>query len=359
MTSCFMSRKVFKSRECFTQKILVDLSSCCGQKPRVQPGQDCACSVANAREVTRDINPMGSLQQYFGTFSLHAKSQSGYRPFHSVETALLKVTNDILLSLDKGEEVILVLLDFSCAFDIIKHDILSQRLKLRFGINGQALRWIESYLSRRTHTVVIGNERSSRHTISQGVPAGVRTRPNLIHYIYISSRKYNRHTHTIHKMFYADDTQLYIAFKRNDVVDVTTEISNCVRSVKEWSQMNGLKLNNIKTEFLHGSSRHRLTNPISTLNLDGTLVHSAKICRNLGVTFDDKFTLENFVSQKCRSASFGLYKIGKIRDFLDRTTTERLVHACAISIFVIVCFLAFRLNRFNVYNSFKIQQRDS
>ena len=128
------------------------------------------------------------------------------------------------------------------------------------------------------------------------------------------------------KMFYADDTQLYIAFKRNDV-DVTTEISNCVRSVKEWSQMNGLKLNNIKTEFLHGSSRHRLTNPISTLNLDGTLVHSAKICRNLGVTFDDKFTLENFVSQKCRSASFGLYKIGKIRDFLDRTTTERLVHA--------------------------------
>ena len=70
------------------------------------------------------------LQQYFGTFSLHAKSQSGYRPFHSVETALLKVTNYILLSLDKGEEVILVLLDFSCAFDIIKHDILSQRLKL-------------------------------------------------------------------------------------------------------------------------------------------------------------------------------------------------------------------------------------
>ena len=124
---------------------------------------------------------------------------------------------------------------------------------------------------------------------------------------------------------------LLLLIKRNDVVDVTTEISNCVRSVKEWSQMNGLKLNNIKTEFLHGSSRHRLTNPISTLNLDGTLVHSAKICRNLGVTFDDKFTLENFVSQKCRSASFGLYKIGKIRVFFYRTTTERLVHAFVMS----------------------------
>ena len=91
--------------------------------------------------------------------------------------------------------------------------------------------------------------------------------------------------------------------------------------------MNGLKLNNIKTEFLHCSSRHRLTNPISALNLDDTVVHAANVCRNLGVIFDDKFTFENFVSQKCRSASFGLYKIGKIRNFLDRTTTERLIHA--------------------------------
>ena len=247
------------------------------------------------------------LQQYLSTFSLHAKSQSGYRPFHSVETALLKVTNDILLSLDKGEEVILVLLDLSCAFDIIKHGILSQRLKLRFGINGRALRWIESYLSRRTHTVVIGNKRSSRHTISQGVTQGSVHGPKLIHSIYISSRNSNRHPYHSQDVLYGWYAIVYIAFKINDVVDVTTEIV-CDQS------KSGLKLNNIKTEFLHGSSRHRLTNPISTLNLDGTLVHAADICRNLEVTFDDKFTFENSVSQKCRSKSFGLYKIGKIRD---------------------------------------------
>ena len=70
----------------------------------------------------------------------------------------------------------------------------------------------------------------------------------------------------------------------------------------------------------------RLSNPILTLNLDGTLVHATKTCRNLGVTFD-KFTFENFVSQKCHSASFGLYKIGKTSIFLDRTTIERLIHA--------------------------------
>ena len=114
------------------------------------------------------------LQQYLSTLSLHAKSQSGYRPFHSVETALFKVTNYILLSLDKGEEVILVLLDFSCACDIIKHDILSQCLKLRFGINGQALRCMDRvlFIQAHSHCILIGNERSSGHTISQGVPQG-------------------------------------------------------------------------------------------------------------------------------------------------------------------------------------------
>ena len=260
------------------------------------------------------------------TFGLYAKSQSGYRAFHSVETALVRVTNDILLSLDKGEEVILVLLDFSSAFDTIKHDILLERLRLRFGIGGKAIKWIESYLFRRTQTVVIGNERSSSQTISQGVPQGSVLGP-ILFTLYTSPLEDIINTHNVHKMFYADDTQLYITFTRNDHVDVAAEISNCVRSVKEWSQVNGLKLNNTKTEFLHVSLRHRSTNPILTLNLDGTLVHAAKTCRNLGVTFDNKFTFENFVSQKCRSASFGLYKIRKIRNFLDRTTTERLIHA--------------------------------
>ena len=218
------------------------------------------------------------LQQYLSASGLHAKSQSGYRPFHSVETALLRVTNDILLSLDKGEEVILVLLDFSSAFDLIKHDIMLQRLKKRFGINGTAIKWIESYLSLRTQTVVIGNERSSSQTIFQGVPQGSVLGP-ILFILYTSPLETIINNHTIHKMFYADNTQLYIAFKRNKDFDITTE-KKCVQSVKDWYQVNGLKLNNIKTEFRHVSSRHRSSNPILTLNLDDTPVNATKICRN-------------------------------------------------------------------------------
>ena len=42
--------------------------------------------------------------------------------------------------------VFLVLLDLSAAFDTVTHDVMLDRLKSRFGITGDAQRWIASYL---------------------------------------------------------------------------------------------------------------------------------------------------------------------------------------------------------------------
>ena len=67
-----------------------------------------------------------------------------YRQFHSTETALLKVMNDLLIAVDEGLEVILILLDFSSAFDTLDHNTLTCRLEADYHIKGTALKWIES-----------------------------------------------------------------------------------------------------------------------------------------------------------------------------------------------------------------------
>ncbi len=72
---------------------------------------------------------------------LYEDFQLGFRPRHNTETALVKITNYLLLASDKGCISLLVLLDLSAAFNTIDHDILIDRLENYTGIQGQALRW--------------------------------------------------------------------------------------------------------------------------------------------------------------------------------------------------------------------------
>ena len=75
--------------------------------------------------------------------------QSAYRNKHSTETALLYVTSAVETAMDKTQGTILLLVDFSSAFDTINHNILIRRLRLRFGFVGKTLDWMISYLKER------------------------------------------------------------------------------------------------------------------------------------------------------------------------------------------------------------------
>ena len=79
------------------------------------------------------------LNDYLAKHYLLDRYQSAYRKFHSTESALLRVQNDILSSLHDRKMVVLAMLDLSAAFDTIDHNILFTRLQSRFGIYGSAL----------------------------------------------------------------------------------------------------------------------------------------------------------------------------------------------------------------------------
>ena len=76
--------------------------------------------------------------------------QSAYRAVHNCEAALLRVYNDIVTTVGKGNGSFLVLLDLSASFDTIDHDNLFYILEKYVVIGGSALRPIRSYLCDRT-----------------------------------------------------------------------------------------------------------------------------------------------------------------------------------------------------------------
>ena len=110
------------------------------------------------------------LTDYIISNGLSETFQSAYKSFHSTETALLRVQNDILCALDRYESVILVLLDLLAAFDTVDHTLLATRLSTCFGFQGTVLKWLKSYLSSRKLFVKVGNSHSSQRALKCGVP---------------------------------------------------------------------------------------------------------------------------------------------------------------------------------------------
>ncbi len=145
------------------------------KKPKLDP-----CELANYRPISnlpfmsKILEKVVSAQlcSFLQKNDIYEEFQSGFRPRHSTETALVKSTNDLLLASDKGCISLLVLLDLSVAFDTIEHDILIDRLQNYTGVQGQALRWFRSYLSDRYHFVYLNGESSQLSPVKYGVPQG-------------------------------------------------------------------------------------------------------------------------------------------------------------------------------------------
>ncbi len=115
---------------------------------------------------------LNQLSTFLNGNNFFYKFPSGFRSQHSTETALLKVSNDLLLSVDAGNCAVLVLLDLSAAFDTVDQAILLDRLQEWGGIEGVVLNWISSYRHGRSFAVELVSFISSSQFISSGVPQG-------------------------------------------------------------------------------------------------------------------------------------------------------------------------------------------
>ena len=173
--------------------------------------------------------------------NLHDKYQSAYKQFHSTETALLRVQNDILRALDQRSGVYLALLDLSAAFDTVDHNLLLNFLSEKIGVKGNALKWLTSYLSDRHQSVSVNSVFSEPVQLLCGVPQGavlgaykfcIYTRPigAIIQH------------HEIPYSIYADDTQLYLSFDLESPKESLEKLTRCIRDIRSWFVTNNLKI---------------------------------------------------------------------------------------------------------------------
>ena len=112
------------------------------------------------------------LEEHLNRYSLHDPLQSAYRKGHSTETAILKISNDINVSLDQSGCVVLASLDLSAAFDTVDHDIFLHRLQSTYGISGIFYCWFKSYLENRKLRVCVHSSHSETQKLKCGVPQG-------------------------------------------------------------------------------------------------------------------------------------------------------------------------------------------
>ena len=148
------------------------------------------------------------LHEYLLSNNLHPIFQYAYRARHSIETALLKVQNDLLLNMDRGHVTLLVLLDLSSAFDTIDLSVLLSRLKYKSEFDGLVLSWFKSYSTGRSFKVLVDDVLSDTFDQEWDVPQGSWLGPLLFEI----TGCYLPNVHV-----YADDTQFYISFSPNGI----------------------------------------------------------------------------------------------------------------------------------------------
>ena len=129
---------------------------------------------------------------------------------------------------------------------------------------------------------------------------------------------------------YADDTQLYLSFRRDSTSsqeEALRALEDCVADIRAWMVNHQLKLNDNKTEFIIIGSRHQLSKVrMDSINVGLSEIKSASSLRDLGAWFDECMTMNKHVSKVCSKAFGALYKISKIRKFLTEETTKTLIH---------------------------------
>ena len=214
---------------------------------------------------------------------LFSQNQHGFLRKKGTISCMHECLDSWIDSFERGYSIDILYIDIAKAFDSISHVKLIARLQ-RVGIQGLLLKWLTTWLTRRTQAVKIGDTLSSFRKVRSGVPQGSVLGP-LLFIIYMSTL--DEHLKFCQLKYYADDAKIFMRVKNaNDAHIFQNEIDNIIK----WSEDMQLNIAISKCFIMH-------LNPKKSINFkyhmnDLELVKSS-IIRDLGILVDENLTFED------------------------------------------------------------------
>ena len=174
--------------------------------------------------------------------------QHGFLPGKSTVSQLSQVVHQFANALERRQQVDVIYLHFSKAFDRASHEKLLFKLEC-LGIGGSLLAWFRSYLSGIRHRVVLDNESSDFLPVTSGVPRGSVLRPFLF-FIFINDM-FNVISMEISLPLFADDSKCFrLILGRDD----GEKLQDDLNQIFYWSRIWEMEFNAKKCKVFKGGS---------------------------------------------------------------------------------------------------------
>ena len=197
---------------------------------------------------------------------------------------------------------------------------------MSFGIRGAAVSWISSSVRQRTQIVAVNSERSETSLVICGIPQGSVLGP-ILFLLYAADVQCIIEIHGINFHLYADDSELYLYAKADEIAWTPTRVTSCIDAIDRWMSSNRLKLNSDKTQFIVLSSRPQLSKvKCDSIHLGGLDILFLQKVNCLGIILDTELSMVQHVRGVTSRCFYQLRHIRAIRKALIAETSKILVH---------------------------------